>query len=456
MTEALAWITAVLLFMFGVRRLARWRLKEANSANATAQFYVCGFAVCLALSFVVLSPAAWALVTRSSSSTVAMLVGDGLRRASLTFLALTSLWLGADPGARPRPSAWAPRGQRRLRETPHLAVAVAVQLTSCLLLFLAHPSVERSGLLVVHGAGQWLLIAYNALFTGYALACLALLVRSLKAHGRGTGPGPVRVGLRLLAGAVAVGMLWTAWSLDDVLDVLRNGTQGGSDDPVSMLFGALCAVLTTGGATATLWGFHLLAPVRWLRACRSHRAIHPLWAALHAELPQIALQPVRSGPHVLPWRAEFALYRRVIEIRDAVLLLRPYTPTPASTARRDTPPRDGSGIVDDADGCSPMECGDAPEVDAVAEAALLAQALANFRAGRRPGPGAAALPGPRQGPRPSGRQGPAASLHGGTVSLDSEVRRLAQVAVEFRRRLHDSGDVGGIGGVPCPPPAGGR
>ncbi|MFD0573204.1 DUF6545 domain-containing protein [Kitasatospora gansuensis] len=67
------------------------------------------------------------------------------------------------------------------------------------------------------------------------------------------------------------------------------------------------------------------APVRWVRAWTAYWRIGPLWTALHRAVPEIALStPTTRLRPAFPRGAEFALYRRIIEIHDGLLALRPY------------------------------------------------------------------------------------------------------------------------------------
>ena len=102
---------------------------------------------------------------------------------------------------------------------------------------------------------------------------------------------------------------------------LVTGRSLGTTLPVGATLGAVSMLLWLIGATLTAWGEGITAPLRWWRARRGLRRIDPLWAALRAALPQIALETGRGASLRGP---EFALYRRVIEIRDAQLALRPY------------------------------------------------------------------------------------------------------------------------------------
>lgn len=346
MIEATACLAAALLIGFGGRRLTVALRPGADPAHR----YLCAFALLMGASLLVLDPATLTELGRAVPEVAAVLAGDALKTAALSSLLLFAVSLSLEAGSRRR------RATRRLAGS-----ALGVQLASAALLFAAHPSARRGVLLAGGLASRLLLGAYDALFTGYAVWCLIVLGRILVSHLRGAAPGPLRVGLRLALAAVAAGTLWTAWSLDDIAGTLLTGSQDGGEDALSNVLGMVCVTLAVAAATVTLWSARLVAPLRRLRAYRAYRALEPLWSALHAEFPEIALTLSGPGRRIPLWDAEFALYRRIIEIRDAQLALRPYL----SPAHAD--PESLAGPAHAAD-----------------EAAALAAALANYRQGLRP------------------------------------------------------------------------
>ena len=91
----------------------------------------------------------------------------------------------------------------------------------------------------------------------------------------------------------------------------------------------IAAVLLTAiGSTLPAWGAAAAVPLQYHRNRRAYRALGPLWEDLRAAFPQITL----DEPDGERWDLAFRLYRRVIEIDDARLLLRPYAnPTIAMT-----------------------------------------------------------------------------------------------------------------------------
>ncbi|GLZ33951.1 hypothetical protein Lesp02_61390 [Lentzea sp. NBRC 105346] len=83
-------------------------------------------------------------------------------------------------------------------------------------------------------------------------------------------------------------------------------------EPLSLTAIGVGTVLLVVGLTIPAWG-------QWLQDYRSYRRIRPLWLALYAKVPGIALEPLGS-----PWGdLRYRLYRMVIEIRDGWRALRP-------------------------------------------------------------------------------------------------------------------------------------
>jgi hypothetical protein len=64
--------------------------------------------------------------------------------------------------------------------------------------------------------------------------------------------------------------------------------------------------------------------MQWLRDYRTYRRLYPLWRTLYQEVPEIALRPPGTWlSDVLRLRdVSFWLHRRVIEVHDALRVLR--------------------------------------------------------------------------------------------------------------------------------------
>ncbi|MDK1471970.1 hypothetical protein QNO07_00765 [Streptomyces sp. 549] len=107
------------------------------------------------------------------------------------------------------------------------------------------------------------------------------------------------------------------------------GMRLGFDNPWSWLYwttGSVGSLLQVFGWTVPSWGPKLSAAARWWGEYRAYRQLAPLWWALYRASPQIALAaPPSRWADVLPPRdLRYRLYRRVIEIRDGQLALRPW------------------------------------------------------------------------------------------------------------------------------------
>ena len=116
----------------------------------------------------------------------------------------------------------------------------------------------------------------------------------------------------------------------------------------------LSAASFTIGSTLPEWGNWVGVPAlhRWLWQYRSLRRLYPLWRALYEATPEIALTgSVSPLQDVLDLRdLGFRLYRRVVEIRDGALALRPYRPDwvedlARSLCERNRVPREDAPLV---------------------------------------------------------------------------------------------------------------
>ncbi|MFF2847551.1 MAB_1171c family putative transporter [Streptomyces sp. NPDC058001] len=96
--------------------------------------------------------------------------------------------------------------------------------------------------------------------------------------------------------------------------------------------------LPTTAHLFVLAGVAVPAIAQWMRRYRLYRRLGPLWSALYQAERAIALEPpgLLHGNTLFPTRLH--LYRRVIEIRDGLLAIRPYLPVDESTS---------TGIEDD-------------------------------------------------------------------------------------------------------------
>lgn len=343
-------LAATVFLAFATHRVVAFRL-----ATDPVQRYIIGFAGCMGVAMLFRAPVTVSALHRVPPlDTVMTLVTHELKTCAQALLLFVALSLK-------------PVGTTRRAEHRQALLAAAVLIASAALLIAAGPRVVI-GLAAAPVDRRWLLATYNILFACYGSWCLLVLVRELHHQATQLATGPLRIGLRLMTLAAMVGTVWTLWVLTYVPANLTRGHQSSSEDLVCGVLGAVTALLATAGATAALWAALPLgplgAPARWLFAHRTHRALEPLWSALRSELPQIALAPPDATRRPSLHRAEFALYRRVIEIHDGHLALRPYIPA-------------------DALGWAAEAADRSVDRHAVLEAATIAAALEAKRAGHR-------------------------------------------------------------------------
>ncbi|MFF0740540.1 MAB_1171c family putative transporter [Streptomyces sp. NPDC004111] len=129
----------------------------------------------------------------------------------------------------------------------------------------------------------------------------------------------VRVGLRF----VTVGALVTLGSSGVRLGNVIASKFGGSFEA----WETLAWICGDGGALLTLVGWliptgadHAQRVRHWVRLHHTYRGLHPLWLAYRDALPEIMLTVGKADRLSITTR----LYRRIIEIRDGHLRIRPY------------------------------------------------------------------------------------------------------------------------------------
>ncbi|MFD4669440.1 MAB_1171c family putative transporter [Lentzea sp. NPDC058450] len=157
-------------------------------------------------------------------------------------------------------------------------------------------------------------LAYQVALTGYPVGCLVVFAVSLSRDAARRRRGTFRAGLHVIVAAAVATIGWGLFSGLPSVTFALTGFGVAEFLPVSRNIGLVAMTLWVAGALLTAWD----GAVRLVRTWLGIRAVTPLWRALVAAQPQIAL-PARHD-------LEFTLYRRVIEIRDGLLALRAHVP----------------------------------------------------------------------------------------------------------------------------------
>ncbi|MGD9891550.1 MAG: MAB_1171c family putative transporter [Dehalococcoidia bacterium] len=181
---------------------------------------------------------------------------------------------------------------------------------------------------------------YRLVFLASLFLALVSILRLASRFARAFDRPALSLGLHLVALGCLVGIGYAAHE-GLRITTLRLGF--GEPLPASSLITrALVAgavVLTLMGSIIPAWGARAGIPAlyRWVSRYRAYRRLYPLWRDLYQANPEIALLPAPSAlADALTVRdLGFRLYRRVVEIRDGHLAVRPYLdPATAVSAQR--------------------------------------------------------------------------------------------------------------------------
>jgi hypothetical protein len=213
-----------------------------------------------------------------------------------------------------------PATPRVAKRVPAFAVALVLLWS----LFLAAP-VDAATLRFTSRFGEDPRVAaYLAVSMGYLAVALVDIVRQARRYGAAAS-GPLATGLHLIGWGSIAGLGYVAVKVAAIV-ALRSDVSVPveAEAAVGRGMAAVAGVLVVTGSTWPAVCPKLEAAARWVRAYRDLGRLYPLWADLLRAHPELALDPALSA-----WRdrmrlrdVEFRLYRRVIEIRDALLVMR--------------------------------------------------------------------------------------------------------------------------------------
>jgi len=287
----------------------------------------------------------------------------------------------------------------------HLAswTLLAVLIAMTVLFALAPVHHESTDFWPRYGTARFML-EYRLVYLAYLGFAIVNIVRHSWNYAGIADQPSLSVGLRLVAigGALGGGYV-THEGLRVTALALGVHNAFLDSDTVTRVLIACSVGLMVAGVTMPAWGTRLDIPAlyHWFDRHQTYRQLYPLWRALYEMSPRIALVPPRSriSDGLTIRDLDFRLYRRIVEIRDGSLELRPYV---------------DSGVIERARDLSRSAGLPEQEVRAIVEAASLAAALEERRMGRAPHSHAFPL-----------------ELHGGT-DVSSEAAVLVRVARYFR------------------------
>lgn len=319
MIDLLFFAVAGIALTVGVQRIARWRRRRTTGSGPIALQLVA-----LALAFVFLAPATQALVSGVIPSLGRLLSNVCTLVAAFGFIQL-QLHVHYPPD----------EVKERLR--PRVVVLIAVLAGLVIAFFLGQRPV---GLGVFDYRGQHWLMIYALLYSLYLSVALIDLLR-LAVRSVLNTRGYLRAGMAVMGAGYVLGLLYTG---NKIQYVIRSALGPVSVEPVcSGPFSTPVCALSVGmpalSVLVIVIGLSIPAVGRlaeWWGLRRAYEGLEPLWEALYAVMPQIALTSPQGVEGQVPRRdMPLRLYRRVVEVRDGALILNPYRRGADTAAHRD-------------------------------------------------------------------------------------------------------------------------
>ncbi len=296
-----------------------WVTRGRRGAEA-GTLHLIAFTLCLSASMALLPLGPAMGLGTGPMGRLVPLLGAELKLAAECFLALLALAVDSS----------AADGSRERRQRIGSVLVMAASAVA----YLASGAASDGVVVTVDGGGRAAMAGYNLLALGHSSWCVGFFALVVHRTARQVAPGLLRVGLRVVEAGALSGLAWSLLNVVPLVTVLRSGQQNSAEDAFSAPVALTTLVLGVGGASLTAWAGPVTGAVRRLRARRDHRRLGPMWSALYAARPEIALE-TPAGRLNRPG-AEFALYRRVIEIRDGQLALRRHLHYSGGEARFDS------------------------------------------------------------------------------------------------------------------------
>jgi hypothetical protein len=290
------------------------RLRRQKDASLLA---LCAGFVLLAAGFTIATPTIYLHIDRLVGyPNISALLSEGcalIFAAALQVMLLLWLYPREDASAR----IW-PR-----------SLAFAVVLAAMVILFLLAPRApENPADFAASNARQPYFAAYLLLYMAAFMMMQIEVIRLCARCAGNCGRPWLRRGLRTATAGAAFALIYSLARTADVTGALA-GLDARMWEPIARVGVGVGDILYLIGWTMPSWGPRLSAAWAWIVNYRAYRQLYPLWAALYMLAPQIALDPPRTriGDILNTLDLHFRLHRRVIEIQDGILALRPHLAT---------------------------------------------------------------------------------------------------------------------------------
>jgi hypothetical protein len=272
-------------------------------------------------------------------------------------------------------SAPLPQVKARIRYWLLAAAALGVVLV---VLFFAGGAPDLPQSALETGTRNPVILTFLLLFIiSQAIPCI-IIYRQCLPYARITDKPWLRRALRLLATSAVVLLLYCLARTVNTLSTVL-GINVGNWQIAASAFSALGIVILSVSLTMPSWGVHVSNLRQWVRDYTAYRALSPLWNSLYELSPGIALEPPTSSVTDMHYR----LYRRVIEIRDGLRVLRPYLTRPDDgTSAADGAAADGAAADGaSANGVAAHGAAAGENRQAVIEAMMIKQAIQAWKSG---------------------------------------------------------------------------
>ncbi|MEU8233135.1 MAB_1171c family putative transporter [Actinoplanes sp. NPDC048967] len=280
--------------------------------------------VCATLSFTANLPPLEPLLDRAGAGVRSLVVNVGTMTAAYFLLAFLT---------------YSMRGRAARRAVRGQAVPLAAGILIAVVAWsLAPPAVRADPAETANGANPHATVFVVAVL-GYMAYAHSQSLRWSIAYVRAAGTARLRRGLIILS--VAVCAFLVADATKSVLALLQAFVEPAPAAVRVLTLGYLTGVATgalafvVGVSYAAVVGMLVSVPL-WRAHRRYYRQLEPLWTAVDQAFPQLVLGRVPA----VPWRgrlgwdsSHYRFYRRVVEIRDGLVLLGPYFEIPADAPR---------------------------------------------------------------------------------------------------------------------------